>query len=281
MPGYRAGAESLECQAEKGRAMGAGEEKASSKKRSTKAINTGDQAMARPASQRARNTDGYMDEGLDDPRTSTSSIRISGSPTSSIPRVPQNPPVPVRSRQKATRELPPRTPRITTAAYPSPKKGFFQRLKGMHWLFMVGLGMAIALLLWMAGSSAVAWGTQRYNDVLYGTPRTFQIDAVVGHGEDSKENPSHFIAMNWNRQAVVLQFKAGDPTQSVSYVAPINIVNDNGEAPVLLSFKDVNKDEHVDMILTIQVQSPQYFVFINAPDEDKFRPSTSEDIIEM
>ncbi len=229
-----------------------------------------------------RQTDGY-DAG-DIPRSSTSVVRYGPATTSSFPRITQpTTPIPQRQSKNTTRDLPPRTPRpgVTIASSPMKKLGLVQQLKHMHWLFLVGLGMAVVIILWMIGSVVLNWGMQRYNDLRYGNPRTYQTDAVVGQGGDSATKPSHFIAMNWNHQAVVIELKAGDPKQSVSYTAPIYIVGDNGDAPVTLEFKDVNNDKKVDMIIHIHLANEQIFVFLNDPQNDKFRPSTSNDNLKI
>jgi hypothetical protein len=149
----------------------------------------------------------------------------------------------------------------------------------MHWLFLIGLGMISALVLWLVGSAVLAWGTQRYYDVRYGTPRTFQTDMAVGHGGDSAAHPSHFIAMNLNNQAVVIELKAGkaDNGSVAWYIAPITI-KDGGQSPVTVSFKDVSGDQKLDMVIAIHLPvQDQYSIFIN--DGDKFRPATSNDTL--
>ena len=244
----------------------------------------------------APNTDGYLvDEGYEDPpRTKTSSVRMGPTPTNSIPRPTQVPAansVPRRQQaqqqqQPPTYDMPasPRSPRATRkiATTPPPeievaRPDFFTRLKHMHWLFLIGLGMLAALVLWLAGSAVLAWGTQRYDDFRYGNPRTYQTDAVVNHGGDSTAHPSHFIAMHLGNKAVVIELKASDPSKIVSYEAPITII-DGGQAPVTVSFKDVNGDGKPDMIIDIHLPGQdQYSIFIN--DGDKFRPSTSNDVI--
>lgn len=155
-------------------------------------------------------------------------------------------------------------------------------LKGkVHWLLPVGIGMIAMLVLWELGSIALAWGTARYDDIRYGNPRTYQTDAVVGHGKDSKLHPSHFIAVNLNRQAIVVEFPAGNPAGAESYVVPYYILGPGADqVPVTLEFRDVTADGKLDMIIPIHLQSQdQTFVFIN--DGTKFRPPTSKDNIHM
>jgi hypothetical protein len=230
-------------------------------------------------------TDGFLvDEGYNDPpRPKSSTVRMGQTPTSSMPRITQTPPVtPVPRRQQAmpTRQLSPRPPtrKITTPAEMNTnRQSLFARLKHMHWLFLIGLGMIAALVLWLIGSAVLAWGTQRYYDFHYGTPRTYQTDMAVGHGGDAPAHPSHFIAMNLNNHAVVIELKAGNPAQVATYEAPITIM-DGGQSPVTVSFKDVNGDHKVDMIMDIHLPGQdQYSIFIN--DGDKFRPVTNSDVI--
>jgi hypothetical protein len=142
----------------------------------------------------------------------------------------------------------------------------------VHWLLPAGVGMIAMLVLWVVGSNVLAWGTQRYNDIVYGMPRTYQTDAVVGQGGDSPQHPSHFVAINWNHQAVVIEFIAGDPAKSVSYKANFYATSsDDNLAPVTLQFKDVNGDRKPDMIVNIHLPGQdQVVVFINTGTQ--FRP---------
>lgn len=224
------------------------------------------------------NTDDYVDEGLDDYRPPTSAIRFDNPSTQSRITGSSSQGVPVQPRrQTGTREfprqraLPPQTP-LDPARSASNKR--------THWLLPLGVGMVAMLVLWILGSTVLAWGLQRYNDVLYGNPRTFQTNAAVGHN-DSKAHPSHFIAMNWNHQAVVIEFMGGDPSKTVNYVAPVYIAEDDtNPAPVTVEFRDLNGDGKPDMIVHIHLPSQdQVSVFIN--DGGKFRPSNGTDKIHL
>ncbi|GAC1366814.1 MAG: hypothetical protein NVS2B12_10700 [Ktedonobacteraceae bacterium] len=237
------------------------------------------------------NTDGYqmdyqLDQGMLDPRRPHTSV-VRFDTGSQLPRKTgnQQPPLTPR-RATGTREFTQprqgqtgqtttgRQPRFTPQPPPRPEKKESQHSRA-HWLVPAGVGMIAMLVLWVVGSSALAWGMQRYNDYRYGNPRTYQTDEVVGHG-DSKLHPSHFIAMNLNHQAVVIELMAGDPGKSVSYVAPVYIVGDDGLAPVTVEFRDVNGDAKADMIVTIHLTNQnQVYVFIN--DGAKFRPSNASD----
>jgi hypothetical protein len=162
----------------------------------------------------------------------------------------------------------------------APKRGLVAWLKDKHWLFLIGLGMISALVLWLIGSAVLAWGTQRYYDVRYGNPRSYQTDMPVGHGGDSPAHPSHFIAMNLNNQAIVIELKAGDPAKIVSYKAPITVM-DGGQSPVIVNFKDVNGDHKPDMIIDIRLPTQdQLSYFINDPEHDQFRPPNPNESIQ-
>jgi hypothetical protein len=141
--------------------------------------------------------------------------------------------------------------------------------------------MIAMLVVFVIGSLVVTWGTQLRDDFTYGRPRTYQTNQVVGHGNDSAAHPSHFIAINYNRQAVVIEWMAGDPAKSVDYVVPYYIVGDNADlTPVTVNFKDVNGDGKLDMIIHIHMRNQdQTFVFIN--DGSKFRPPTANDKIQL
>ncbi len=141
--------------------------------------------------------------------------------------------------------------------------------------------MLAMLALWLVGSNIVSWGTQVYNDAHYGYPRTYQTDAVVGHNHDSAAHPSHFIAINLNRQAVVIEMMAGDPQKAITYIAPVVIAGPGGDrAPITVEFRDVTGDNLKDMILHIHLPSQdQISIFIN--DGTKFRPSNNTDKIHL
>jgi len=147
--------------------------------------------------------------------------------------------------------------------------------RGLHWLLYIGVGMLVMLVLWVIGSAALAWGITRYDDITYGYPRTFQIDAVVGHGDDA-QHPSHFIAINLHRHVVIIEFMGGNPAKSISYGGPYLFESGGDQVPVTLEFRDVTGDGRPDMLIHIQDQT---IVFVN--DGTEFRPQNSSDHIHL
>lgn len=223
-----------------------------------------------------------VDDGIVDYRRSnTSTVRYSGPYTTSTQRSSAMASSSSSRRQQAmvknTTASQQRSTRTTTQQQKEAKPG---RKRNIHWLFYVGVGMIAMLVLWMAGSTALAWGREVHDNLTYGYPRTYQTDAVVGHN-DSQQKPSHFIAMNLNRQAVVIEFMGGDPGKAVTYVAPVYIAGNGGDlAPVTLEFRDVTGDGKPDMVIHIHLPNQdQISVFVN--DGTKFRPSNGNDKIRV
>jgi len=90
---------------------------------------------------------------------------------------------------------------------------------------------------------------------------------VVGHA-DSASHPSHFIAINVNRHIEVIEFPGGDAAKAKIYLVSTLIGDGQDLAVVTLSFKDVNGDGKLEMIVNVE---DSHFVFIN--DQGQFRPA--------
>jgi hypothetical protein len=195
-------------------------------------------------------------------------------------------PVPQRraglNRQPTGEETVKLSPRFGRAGAQPRKESLLHHLVHgrVHWLLPLGVGMIAMLILWEVGSVALSWGMNEYNNIVYGMPRTYQTNAVVGHA-DSAAHPSHFIAVNLNHQAIVIEFPGGNPQNAKSYIVPYYILGaDSADVPVTVAFKDVTGDGKPDMIVSIHLQSQvQTFVFINTGTQ--FRPPTSSDHINM
>ncbi|HEY6285164.1 MAG TPA: hypothetical protein VIX20_05840 [Ktedonobacteraceae bacterium] len=148
------------------------------------------------------------------------------------------------------------------------KRRFWQ---GAHPLLYLGVGMIAMLALWALLTSAMSWWNTTWDDLHYGRPRTFQIDAFVGHNETSG-TPSHFIAINLNGRIEIIEFPGGDGSKARIYLGPQLYGTGDDLIPVTLSFVDVNGDHLPDMIIHFQSSR---IVFIN--DQGGFRPLRSEE----
>ena len=119
-----------------------------------------------------------------------------------------------------------------------------------------------AVALYMALSALVSWGISKYDDMRYGTTRTFHTDVVIGI-DDSVTNPTHFVAMNINRQVVVMQIPGGDTSKTRIINGPYLFGGDEDRTPVLLNFNDVNSDGMQDMIVNVKNEA---LIYLNRGD---------------
>src|SRR5438552_6752261 len=58
-----------------------------------------------------------------------------------------------------------------------------------HWLVFLGIGMLISLIVVCIGQLFIGWFSTTWDNIQYGTPRTFQVDTFVGH--ETGKVPSH------------------------------------------------------------------------------------------
>jgi hypothetical protein len=144
-----------------------------------------------------------------------------------------------------------------------------QKRSRFHWLFFVGLALVVMLIGYVSLTAFGSWWQNHQNDVTYGTPRTFQIDAVVGH-HDSPEHPSHFIALNLNRHIMIIEIPGGDMSKSVIYGGGVLVGDGQDLMPVTLSFSDVNGNGKPDMLVHVLDQT---LVFLN--NGTKFVPPSN------
>ena len=109
----------------------------------------------------------------------------------------------------------------TPSTSPRPKMPRMKRkgTRSLHSLVFLGIGMIAMLALWILLTFAVNWWNTTWDDLHYGRPRTFQIDAAVGQN-DSASNPSHFMALNLNGRIEVIEFPGGDASKARIYIGP-------------------------------------------------------------
>ena len=125
--------------------------------------------------------------------------------------------------------------------------------------------MILMLMLYIGFTWASNWWTNRQLDATYGFPRTYQVDAVVGHNNDSSVSPSHFIFLNLNGHVEIIELPAGDASKAKIYIGP-TLFSDNAPLiPVTGEFKNVDGKE--EMIIHIQNQE-----IIYVSDGTMFKP---------
>jgi len=153
---------------------------------------------------------------------------------------------------------------------PQPKQTTRRGVR-LHPFVFLGTGMLATLALIAVLSIVTSWFTTTLDDLRYGRPRTFQIDAYVGHNE-SPGMPSHLLAVNLHGRIEVIELPGGDASHARIYIGPQLYGTDADLIPVTLSFIDVNGDHKPDMIITFQGTQ---VVFIN--DQGGFRPLRPEE----
>jgi hypothetical protein len=126
--------------------------------------------------------------------------------------------------------------------------------RSIHPLVYLGVGMVAMAAFFLLLSSAGAWIQTTKDDLTYGRPRTFHIDAVVGHS-DNKDNPTHFIAINLYRHVQVIEIPGQDETKERTFNITTLYGDGQDVTPVTLSFRDVNGDGKPDMLIHIQDQT--------------------------
>jgi len=145
-------------------------------------------------------------------------------------------------------------PRSVRTPTKHPPKTLRMKRRGIlrgHPLVYLGVGMIAMLALWTLLTSAIGWWNTAMDELHYGRPRTFQIDAVVGQN-DSAQNPSHFIAINLTGRIEIIEFPGGDGTHARIYLGPQLYGAGSDLVPVTLSFVDVNGNHQPDMIVHFQ-----------------------------
>lgn len=151
----------------------------------------------------------------------------------------------------------------------------------LHPLLSLGVGMIAILTLMLLLSLAVSWWNTTMDDLHYGMPRTFQMDAYVGHNEVGA--PSHFIALNYHGCIEVIEFPGGDVANARVYLGPQLYDSGSALVPVTLSFVDVSGHHLPDMLVQLHYKgwlgladSEQQLVYIN--EQGSFRSARPNEL---
>jgi hypothetical protein len=177
----------------------------------------------------------------------------------------------VPAKTKQTGPSSPPMAKLSSKASSTMRTATKAKKQAYHPLVYLGIGMVSTISLFAVVISLSHWVSTTLDDLQYGRPRTFQIDAYVGHHEPPGM-PSHFIALNLHGRIEIIELPGGDATHARIYLGPQLYGTDADLVPVTLSFMDVNGDHRPDMI--IHFQGTQ-IVFIN--DQGGFRPLRPEE----
>lgn len=117
-------------------------------------------------------------------------------------------------------------------------------------IWLVVCSMLIGMALVTLGQFALSWGSSTYDNLRYGNPRTYQMDAFVGH--ESGTTPSHFIALNFKGRVEVIEFPGGDVTHSRVFVGPQLFGTNADLVPITIQFPNPNHSKTPDMQVDFQ-----------------------------
>lgn len=109
------------------------------------------------------------------------------------------------------------------------------------------------------------------DDLRYGRPRTTHIDGFVGHAEAGGQ-PTHLMAVNLNRQVVVVELPGGDATQARTLVGPYLFGAQEDLTPVLLDLRDMDGDTQADLVVEVRQEQ---IVYLNR--DGAFRLPTADE----
>jgi hypothetical protein len=136
--------------------------------------------------------------------------------------------------------------------------------KRFYTTVIVGMFVTVALL---AGLTAlVSWWQGVQTDMTYGYPRTFQMDAVVGHN-DSAANPTHFVLINLHGHVQIIEIQGGDAANTHVYTGPTLYGADKDRIPV--TGKIVDQQGQLNLLVQVGGQN---FLYVNNGKTFQLRP---------
>lgn len=164
---------------------------------------------------------------------------------------PEMVPITVRSSRPGRKQHEPHTAGGLPSTAPVPKatsKPGTQHCLHVHWLVLVGLAMMATVILMIGLQIALSVATTAYDDLRFGRPRTFQLDAVVGH-HDSAAHKTHFTAMNLGGHIEILELPGGDASHARMLVGPTLTGSGSDLAPVTLQLVDRERNHRPDLLV--------------------------------
>ncbi len=133
--------------------------------------------------------------------------------------------------------------------------------RGKHPLFYIGICLVI-MVAFLTAYTIIPPAYQKWqDDRVYGYPRTFQIDANVGHA-----GTEHFIALNNQGTIEVLEIpNYPSPANQTRLYIIVRLTNQGADlVPATLSFPDINGDGKPDMQVTVlDGSNPSVWVLFN------------------
>lgn len=118
-------------------------------------------------------------------------------------------------------------------------------------------GILALLAAYVLLSSVIGFGRTLIDDVKYGRPRTFHLTANVGRPEEANAQ-THLIAMNLERQVVILEIPGGDATKVRTLPGPYLFGAGEDLTPVTMRLADMNGDGADDLVVRVKDEEMVY-----------------------
>lgn len=118
-------------------------------------------------------------------------------------------------------------------------------------------GLLALLAVYVLLSSVVGAARVLADDMRYGRPRTFHLTANVGRAEEVNA-PTHLIAMNMDRQIVIMEIPGGDSTRVRTLPGPYLFGAGEDLTPVTMRLSDMNGDSALDLIVRVKDEEMVY-----------------------
>jgi hypothetical protein len=118
-------------------------------------------------------------------------------------------------------------------------------------------GILALLAVYVLLSSLIGAGRVLVDDVMYGRPRTFHLTANVGRPEEANA-PTHLIAMNLDRQVVIVEIPGGDSSKVRTLPGPYLFGAGENLTPVTMRLADMNGDGAQDLIVRVKDEEMVY-----------------------
>ncbi len=142
--------------------------------------------------------------------------------------------------------------------------------------FASGITLLLAAL---AAYTLINMAVSRINialdDIRYGRPRTTHLESFVGHDEISGV-PTHLMALNMNRQVVIIEIPGGDTSKVRAITGPYLFGADESLTPVILGLRDLDGDGTLDLLLSIRREQ---IVYVNK--DGMFRLPTPQEQVQL
>ncbi|MFV9506953.1 MAG: hypothetical protein AB4911_20580 [Oscillochloridaceae bacterium umkhey_bin13] len=118
-------------------------------------------------------------------------------------------------------------------------------------------GILVLLAASALVSSLTNWGRILWDDMQYGRPRTFHLTANVGRPEEAAA-PTHLIAMNLDRQVVIVEIPGGDASKVRAIPGPYLFGAGEDLTPVRMRLADLNGDGVADLVVRVKNEEMVY-----------------------